>query len=223
MKIVNLTFRSALIGCFHCSSTCRREQVRKNRNSGELYEHKIPIKIEWEGDTNNTAKESWCTYSYLRVVEVIVLIKYVDHLMRQIVISDGWIGRNIIKLDSELECNDPKHWTAIYVLPIQRWDVKPQPFQGQEVQGGTRRTLLGSILRRTTLHCSRFLAWAESKKHLAVAARTWMVVSAVQGCDACKMLSLQSTKRRFHSFNPQVYCTLIHIGTYQYILVHTGT
>ena len=25
-------------------------------------------------------------------------------------------------------------------------------------------------------------------------------------------------KRRFHSFNPQVYCTLIHIGTYQYVL-----
>jgi hypothetical protein len=24
-------------------------------------------------------------------------------------------------------------------------------------------------------------------------------------------------KRRFHSFNPQVHCTLIHIGTYQYV------
>ena len=30
-------------------------------------------------------------------------------------------------------------------------------------------------------------------------------------------------KRRFHSFNPQVYCTLIHIGTYQYARLHTST
>ena len=30
-------------------------------------------------------------------------------------------------------------------------------------------------------------------------------------------------KRRFHSFNPQVHCTLIHIGTYQYVRLHTRT
>ncbi len=34
---------------------------------------KIPIKLEWKGDSNNTAKKSWYTYSSLRVVEVIVL------------------------------------------------------------------------------------------------------------------------------------------------------
>ncbi len=53
---------------------------------------KIPIKIEWEGDTNhNTAKKSWYTYSFRRVVEVIVLTRILDHLMRQIAISDGWM------------------------------------------------------------------------------------------------------------------------------------
>ncbi len=36
-------------------------------------------------------------------------------------------------------------------------------FQGQEAQSGTRRTPLGSILRETTLYCSRFRAWAKSK------------------------------------------------------------
>jgi hypothetical protein len=39
----------------------------------------------------------------------------------------------------------------------------PFMFQGQEAQGGTRRTPLGSILRRTTLYCSRFRALAKSK------------------------------------------------------------
>ncbi len=55
---------------------------------------KIPIKIEWEGDKNNTAKQSWYTYSSLRVVEVIVLTRILDHfkLMWQIAISDGWMN-----------------------------------------------------------------------------------------------------------------------------------
>ncbi len=51
--IVNLTLRSALIGCFHCSSTCRRDQVR---NSGEMYEHENSNKIESKGDTINTQR-----------------------------------------------------------------------------------------------------------------------------------------------------------------------
>ncbi len=54
---------------------------------------KIPIKFEWEGDTINTAKNLWYTYSSIRVVEVIVLTRILDHLMRQIAISDGWINK----------------------------------------------------------------------------------------------------------------------------------
>jgi hypothetical protein len=50
---------------------------------------KIPLKFEREGDTNNTAKNLWDTYSSIRVVEVIVLTRILDHLMRQIAISDG--------------------------------------------------------------------------------------------------------------------------------------
>ncbi len=37
--------------------------------------------------------------------------------------TDECIGRNILKLESQSEYNNPKHWTAIYVLPIQRWEV----------------------------------------------------------------------------------------------------
>ncbi len=77
----NLTLRSALDECFHCSST-----------SGEMYEHENSIKIELEGDTINTVKNLWYTYSSIRVVEVIVLTRILDHLMRQIAISDGWIN-----------------------------------------------------------------------------------------------------------------------------------
>ncbi len=50
---------------------------------------KIPIKFELEGDTINTAKNLWYTYSSIRAVEVIVLTRILDHLMRQIAISDG--------------------------------------------------------------------------------------------------------------------------------------
>ncbi len=50
---------------------------------------KIPIKFEREGDTINTAKNLWYTYSSIRVVELIVLTRILDHLMRQIAISDG--------------------------------------------------------------------------------------------------------------------------------------
>ena len=50
---------------------------------------KIPTKFEREGDTINTAKNLWYTYSSIRVVEVIVLTRILDHLMRQIAISDG--------------------------------------------------------------------------------------------------------------------------------------
>jgi hypothetical protein len=50
---------------------------------------KIPIKFKLEGDTIDTAKNLWYTYSSIRVVEVIVLTRILDHLMRQIAISDG--------------------------------------------------------------------------------------------------------------------------------------
>jgi hypothetical protein len=32
---------------------------------------------------------------------------------------DEWIGRNILKIESELEYNNPKHWAAKHVLPFQ--------------------------------------------------------------------------------------------------------
>ncbi len=73
---------------------------------------KSPIKIEWEEDIKNTAKESGYTYNSLCVVEGIV-------------ISNGkLIGRNILKLESQSENNYPKHWTSIYVLPTQQWEVE---------------------------------------------------------------------------------------------------
>ncbi len=50
---------------------------------------KIPIKFEREGDAINTTKNLWYTYSSIRVVEVIVLTRILDPLMRQIAISDG--------------------------------------------------------------------------------------------------------------------------------------
>jgi len=84
MKIVNLTLRSALD---ECSSTYTRDETQVTCMST-----KIPIKFEWEGDTINTAKNLWHTYSSIQVVEVIVLTRILDHLMRQIAISDGWIN-----------------------------------------------------------------------------------------------------------------------------------
>ncbi len=49
---------------------------------------KIPIKFEREGDTINTAKNLWYTYSSIRVVE-------------------AWIGRTYITVQwSMLQCSD---------------------------------------------------------------------------------------------------------------------
>jgi hypothetical protein len=96
--IVNLTFRSSLtwllevlsLDGFSCSSTCRRE---KDPTQVRCMSTKSPVKIEWEEDiNNNTAKESWYTYSSLWVVEGIVLTRILDHLMLQIAIADGWMN-----------------------------------------------------------------------------------------------------------------------------------
>ncbi len=126
MKTVNLTFRSSLIGWFHCSSTCKREKVH---NSGEVYEHEKSNKIEWEEDINKTAKESGYSTGILKVPYELLkelwwlesLITWCDRLLYPM---DKWIGRNILKLESQSENNYPKHWIAIYVLPTQQWEVE---------------------------------------------------------------------------------------------------
>jgi hypothetical protein len=86
MKIVNLTLRSAL--------DFAPPPIEENKSETQVtcMSTKIPIKFEWEGDTINTAKNLWHTYSSIQVVEVIVLTRILDHLMRQIAISDGWIN-----------------------------------------------------------------------------------------------------------------------------------
>ena len=89
MKIVNLTLRSALDECFLAPPPI---EMNKFETQVRCMSTKIPIKFEWEGDTINTAKNLWYTYSSIRVVEVIVLTRILDHLMRQIAISDGWIN-----------------------------------------------------------------------------------------------------------------------------------
>ncbi len=76
---VNLAFRSSLIEWFHCSSTCKRE---KTHNSGEVYEHEKSNTNRIEEDTNNTAKESWYTYSSIWVVEGIVLTRIPYELLK---------------------------------------------------------------------------------------------------------------------------------------------
>ncbi len=35
---------------------------------------------------------------------------------------DEWIGRNILKKESELEYNNPTHWASKHVLPFQGWE-----------------------------------------------------------------------------------------------------
>ncbi len=82
MKIVNLTFRSSLIGWIVPT------QVRCMRT-------KSPVKIERGEDINNTAKESCIpSYSSLWVVEGIVLTRILDHLTRmlQIAIANVWMN-----------------------------------------------------------------------------------------------------------------------------------
>ncbi len=56
-------------------------EVNKFETQVRCMSTKIPIKIEWEGNTINTAKKMWYTYSSLRVVEVIVLTRILDHLI----------------------------------------------------------------------------------------------------------------------------------------------
>ncbi len=69
-------------------------------------------------------------YSSLRVVEVIGLTGILDNLMTVLYPTDKRIGRNILKMQGQSENNNPKHWTAIYILPIQQWEVEPQPAIG---------------------------------------------------------------------------------------------
>ncbi len=52
---------------------------------------KSPVEIGWEEDINNTAKESWYTYSSPWVVEGIMLTRILDHLMLRNVIADRWM------------------------------------------------------------------------------------------------------------------------------------
>ena len=35
---------------------------------------------------------------------------------------DEWIGRSILKIESELEYNNPTHWAAKHDLPLQGWE-----------------------------------------------------------------------------------------------------
>jgi hypothetical protein len=55
---------------------------------------------------------------------VIVLTGILDQLMLQIATStDEWIRRNILKMESQSEHNNLKHWIAKHVLPFQGWEV----------------------------------------------------------------------------------------------------
>ncbi len=40
---------------------------------------------------------------------------------------DKWIGRNILKTQSGLEYNNPKHWPAKHVMPFQGWEFNTSP------------------------------------------------------------------------------------------------
>jgi hypothetical protein len=64
------------------------------------------------------------TYISWRVVkEMIALTKILDRLMPHISTSNRWmVGRNILKIESGLEFNNPKHWAAKHVLPFQGWE-----------------------------------------------------------------------------------------------------
>ncbi len=95
MKIVNLTCRSALIGFFHCSSTCRREQVR---NSVEVYGHKNSNKIEWEG-IQTTQQKSHGKLSSLRNNHLLMWLFWLEFLITWYdicqyinALSDGWMS-----------------------------------------------------------------------------------------------------------------------------------
>ncbi len=38
---------------------------------------------------------------------------------------DKWIGRNLLKVKSQSELNNPKHWNAKHFIPFQAWEVAP--------------------------------------------------------------------------------------------------
>ena len=40
-------------------------------------------------------------------------------------LTDKWIGRNILQVESQSEWNNPKHWKAKHFIPFQRWEVAP--------------------------------------------------------------------------------------------------
>jgi hypothetical protein len=129
MKIVNLTFRSALIGWFHCSSTCKREQAR---NSGEVYEHENSNKNRMRAGIQIIQQRSRCIL--IVPYELLKWLCWLDFSItwcgRLQFPTDEWIGRNILKSESESEYKNQKHWTAIYVLPVQGWDVETWPVFG---------------------------------------------------------------------------------------------
>jgi hypothetical protein len=85
---------------------------------------KSTTKIKREEEITHTTMELQYTYISRRVVEVTALTRILDQLMRHISsnfrhATDEWIGRNILKIESELEYNNPKHWTAKRILPFQ--------------------------------------------------------------------------------------------------------
>ena len=83
-------------------------------------------------EINRLRKKLLYTYIYWPVGKVIVLTRILDQLMatwccRLQHPMDKWIGRNILKVESQSESNNPKHWKAKHFIPFWRWELAPLP------------------------------------------------------------------------------------------------